>query len=572
MSFKMSREQYAQMYGPTTGDSVRLADTDLFIQIEKDYTKYGEEVVFGGGKVIRDGMGQHPLITREEDERVPDTVITNAIILDYTGIYKADIAIRDGKISGIGKAGNPLVQDQVDIIIGASTEVISGEGKIITAGAVDTHVHFINPDQFEVALSSGTTTLIGGGAGPGAGSRATTATPGKWHMETMLGALDAFPINVGLTGKGHAAARGPLAEQILAGAIGLKIHEDWGATPSVLDHALAVADEFDVQIALHADTLNEGGFFEDTMRAIKDRVIHMYHTEGAGGGHAPDLIKSAGYMNVLPASTNPTLPYTVNTIDEHLDMVMVAHNLNPSVPEDIAFADSRIRNESIAAEDILQDMGVFSMTSSDAQAMGRIGEVALRTWQTAHKMKKQRGIMEGDHEHADNNRVKRYVAKYTINPAIAHGISDYIGSVEVGKMADLVIWDPKFFGAKPEMTLKNGMVAQSIMGDPNATIPTPQPMIYRSMFGAFGKGLSHSSITFVSQAAYDNNIKEKLGLEKMVLPVHGIRELTKKDMKLNTATPKIDVDPQTYEVKIDGEVLTCDPVDEVPIGQRYFLF
>lgn len=572
MSFKMSREQYAQMYGPTTGDSVRLADTDLLIQVEKDYTKYGEEVVFGGGKVIRDGMGQHPLITREEDERVPDTVITNALILDYTGIYKADLAIRDGKISGIGKAGNPLVQDKVDIIIGASTEVISGEGKIITAGGIDTHVHFINPDQFEVALSGGTTTLIGGGAGPGAGSRATTATPGKWHIERMLGAMEAFPINVGLTGKGHAAASEPLAEQILAGAIGLKIHEDWGATPSTLDHALTVADEYDVQIALHADTLNEAGFFEDTMNAINDRLIHMYHTEGAGGGHAPDLIKSAGYMNVLPASTNPTLPYTINTIDEHLDMVMVAHNLNPSVPEDIAFADSRIRNESIAAEDILQDMGVFSMTSSDAQAMGRIGEVALRTWQTADKMKKQRGTMEGDHELSDNNRVKRYIAKYTINPAIAHGISDYVGSVEVGKMADLVIWDPQFFGVKPEMILKNGMAVQSLMGDPNATIPTPQPMLYRPMFGAFGKGLSHSSITFVSQAAYDNNIKEKLGLEKMVLPVHGIRQLTKKDMKLNSATPDIDVDPQTYEVKIDGEVLTCDPVDVVPMGQRYFLF
>lgn len=572
MSFKMSREQYAQMYGPTTGDSVRLADTDLFIQIEKDFTKYGEEVVFGGGKVIRDGMGQHPLISREEDERVPDTVITNAMVLDYTGIYKADIAIRDGSISGIGKAGNPLVQDKVDIIIGASTEVISGEGKIVTAGAIDTHVHFINPDQVDVALTGGTTTLIGGGAGPGAGSRATTATPGKWHIESMLGALEGLPINVGLTGKGHAVAREPLAEQILAGAIGLKIHEDWGATPSAVDHALTVADEFDVQIALHADTLNEGGFFEDTMKAIKDRVIHMYHTEGAGGGHAPDLIKSAGYMNVLPASTNPTLPYTINTIDEHLDMVMVAHNLNPSVPEDIAFADSRIRNESIAAEDILQDMGVFSMTSSDAQAMGRVGEVVMRTWQTADKMKKQRGVMEGDSKYSDNTRAKRYVAKYTINPAITHGISDYVGSIEVGKIADLVIWDPKFFGAKPEMILKNGMAVSSLMGDPNATIPTPQPMIYRPMFASYGKGLSNSSITFVSQAAYDNNIKEKLGLQKMVLPVHGIRHLTKKDMKLNTATPNIDVDPQTYEVKINGEVLTCEPVDTVPMGQRYFLF
>lgn len=572
MSFKMSREQYGQMYGPTTGDSVRLADTDLYIRVEKDYTKYGEEVVFGGGKVIRDGMGQHPLITREEDVRVPDTVITNALILDYTGIYKADIAIRDGKISGIGKAGNPLVQDDVDIIIAAGTEIISGEGRIITAGAIDTHVHFINPDQFEVALSAGTTTLIGGGAGPGAGSRATTATPGPWHMEQMLGALEDAPINVGLTGKGHAAAKAPLEEQILAGAIGLKIHEDWGATPSVLDHALKVADEYDVQIALHADTLNEAGFFEDTMEAINGRSIHMYHTEGAGGGHAPDLIKSAGYMNVLPASTNPTLPYTINTVDEHLDMVMVAHNLNPSVPEDIAFADSRIRTESIAAEDVLQDMGVFSMTSSDAQAMGRIGEVALRTWQTADKMKKQLGTMEGDSQYADNNRAKRYIAKYTINPALAHGISDYVGSIEVGKMADIVLWDPKFFGAKPEMILKNGMVVQSLMGDPNATIPTPQPMTYRSMFGAMGKGLKSSSITFVSQAAYDNNIKGRLGLEKMILPVHGIRHLTKKDMKLNDAMPNIEVDPQTYEVKIDGKVVTCEPVDVVPLGQRYFLF
>ncbi|PIC86359.1 urease subunit alpha [Sporosarcina sp. P20a] len=572
MSFKMDREQYAQMYGPTTGDSVRLADTDLFIQIEKDYTKYGEEVVFGGGKVIRDGMGQHPFITREEDERVPDTVITNVVVLDYTGIYKADLAIRDGKISGIGKAGNPLVQDKVDIIIGTSTEVISGEGKIITAGAIDTHVHFINPAQVDVALTAGTTTLIGGGAGPGDGSRATTSTPGAWHLHSMLKALDGQPINIGLTGKGHAAAGAPLAEQIIAGAIGLKVHEDWGATPSVLDHALRIADEYDVQVALHADTLNESGFFEDTIKAIDGRGIHMYHTEGAGGGHAPDLIKSAGMMNVLPASTNPTLPYTINTIDEHLDMVMVAHNLNPSVPEDIAFADSRIRNETIAAEDVLQDLGVFSMTSSDSQAMGRIGEVALRTWQVAHKMKKQLGVMEGDSEHSDNNRVKRYVAKYTINPAIAHGISEYIGSIEVGKMADLVLWDPKFFGVKPEMILKSGMAVFSLMGDANATIPTPQPMIYRPMYATLGKALSQSSITFVSQIAYDQGIKEKLGLEKVVLPVRNIRSLTKKDMKLNTATPHIDVDPQTYEVKIDGKLITCDPIDVVPMGQRYFLF
>ncbi|WP_373895066.1 urease subunit alpha [Virgibacillus sp. CBA3643] len=572
MSFKMSRDQYSQMYGPTTGDAVRLADTNLFIQVEKDFTTYGEEVVFGGGKTTRDGMGQHPRVAREDDERVPDTIITNVIVLDYTGIYKADLAIRDGLISGIGKGGNPLVQDNVDIIVGTSTEVISGEGKIITAGAIDTHVHFINPAQVDVALTGGTTTLIGGGAGPGAGSRATTATPGAWHMHTMLKALEGMPVNVGLTGKGHAAAEKPLAEQILAGAIGLKVHEDWGATPSVVDHALRVADKYDVQVALHADTLNEAGFFEDTMKAINGRGIHMYHTEGAGGGHAPDLIKSAGMKNVLPASTNPTLPYTVNTIDEHLDMVMVAHNLNPSVPEDIAFADSRIRSESIAAEDVLQDMGVFSMTSSDAEAMGRIGEVVLRTWQAADKMKMQLGSMEGDSKHKDNNRAKRYVAKYTINPAIAHGVSDYIGSIEVGKMADLVLWDPKFFGAKPEMILKNGVIASTLMGDANASIPTPQPMIYRPMYAAQGKALHQSSITFVSQAAYDNNIKETLGLEKMVRPVHGIRDLMKKDMKLNSETPDIDVDPQTYEVKINGEVVTCDPVDTVPMGQRYFLF
>lgn len=572
MSFRMPRDQYSQMYGPTTGDAVRLGDTDLFIEVEKDYTNYGEEVVFGGGKVIRDGMGQHPLITREEDERVPDTVITNALILDYTGIYKADVAIRDGNISEIGKAGNPLVQKGIDIIIGSGTEVISGEGKILTAGAIDTHVHFINPDQIDVALTNGTTTIIGGGAGPGDGSRATTATPGPWHIQRMLAACEGLPINIGLTGKGQAATEAPLSEQILAGAIGLKVHEDWGATPSAVDHALRVADKHDVQIALHADTLNEGGFFEDTMAAIGERVIHMYHTEGAGGGHAPDLIKSAGMMNVLPASTNPTLPYTVNTVDEHLDMVMVAHNLNPSVPEDVAFADSRIRSETIAAEDILQDRGVFSISSSDAQAMGRIGEVVLRTWQAADKMKKQRGALSGDDNHSDNNRAMRYVSKYTINPSIAHGVSDYIGSIEKGKMADLVLWDPKFFGAKPHMVLKNGMAVNALMGDPNASIPTPQPMNYRRMFASYGQALQKSSITFVSQEAYDQHIQEKLGLQKIVLPVHGIRNLTKKDMKHNSETPDIDVDPQTYEVKVNGEHITCDPVDTVSLGQRYFLF
>jgi urease subunit alpha len=570
MSFKMTRKQYAQMYGPTTGDSIRLADTDLLIQVEKDYTTYGEEVVFGGGKVIRDGMGQNPLATREDG--VPDVVITNAIILDYTGIYKADIAIRDGKIAGIGKAGNQLIMDNVDIVIGASTEIIAGEGMIVTAGGIDTHVHFINPTQVRTALASGVTTLIGGGTGPAAGSKATTVTPGAWHIHRMLEAAEGLPINVGFTAKGQAASEEPLIEQVRAGAIGLKVHEDWGATPSALDHALRVAEKYDVQVALHADTLNEAGFMENTMAALKDRVIHMYHTEGAGGGHAPDLIKSAGYMNVLPSSTNPTLPYTVNTVDEHLDMLMVCHHLNPSIPEDLAFADSRIRKETIAAEDILQDMGVFSMVSSDAQAMGRVGEVILRTWQTADKMKKQRGTMEGDSELSDNNRAKRYVAKYTINPAITHGISEYVGSIEVGKIADLVVWNPAFFGVKPEMVLKSGFVVEGMMGDANASIPTPQPVISRPMYGQIGKALFSTSITFVSQAAFDDKVHEKLGLQKKVLPVHGIRKLTKKDMKLNSETPEITVDPQTYEVKVNGELITCEPVDTVPMGQRYFLF
>ncbi|WP_053362632.1 urease subunit alpha [Bacillus sp. FJAT-27251] len=570
MSFKMPRKQYAQMYGPTTGDSIRLADTDILIQIEKDHTTYGDEVVFGGGKVIRDGMGQHPLATRGDG--IADLVITNAVILDYTGIYKADIGIRDGKIAGIGKAGNPLIMDKVDIVIGAGTEIIAGEGMIVTAGGIDTHVHFINPTQIRTALTAGLTTLIGGGTGPAAGSKATTVTPGPWHMHKMLQAAEGLPINVGFTSKGQATTEEPLAEQVRAGAIGLKVHEDWGATASALDYALRVADKYDVQVALHADTLNEGGFMENTMAAIKDRVLHMYHTEGAGGGHAPDLIKSASYMNILPSSTNPTLPYTINTVDEHLDMLMVCHHLNPSIPEDLAFADSRIRRETIAAEDILQDMGVFSMTSSDAQAMGRIGEVILRTWQVADKMKKQRGSLEGDTEYSDNNRAKRYVAKYTINPAITHGISEYVGSVEVGKIADLVIWNPAFFGVKPEMTLKNGFVVEGLMGDANASIPTPQPVIYRPMYAQYGKALSSSSITFISQAAFDDKVHEKLGLQKMILPVRGIRNLTKKDMKLNSETPDITVDPQTYEVRVNGELITCEPVDTVPMGQRYFLF
>lgn len=570
MSFKMPRKQYAEMFGPTTGDSIRLADTNLFIQIEKDFTTYGEEVVFGGGKVIRDGMGQHPLVTRGDG--IPDTVITNVVILDYTGIYKADLALRDGKIFAIGKAGNPLVMNGVDIVIGASTDIIAGEGMIVTAGGIDTHVHFINPAQVDVALTSGLTTLIGGGTGPTAASRATTVTPGEWNIHRMLEAIEGLPINVGLTGKGQAATEEPLAEQVRAGLIGLKVHEDWGATPSAIDHALSVAEKYDVQVALHADTLNESGFVEDTMAAIKDRVIHMYHTEGAGGGHAPDLIKSASFNNVLPSSTNPTLPYTVNTVDEHLDMLMVCHHLNPSVPEDIAFADSRIRKETIAAEDILQDMGIFSMTSSDAQAMGRVGEVVLRTWQVADKMKLQRGSLQGDSKLADNNRAKRYIAKYTINPAITHGISDYVGSIEVGKIADLVLWSPAFFGVKPELVLKSGLVVHGMMGDANASIPTPQPIISRPMYATTGKALQKSSITFVSQAAYEDKVHEKLGLEKLILPVKGIRTLTKKDMKLNSETPEISVDPQTYEVRVNGEHITCDPVDKVPMGQRYFLF
>ncbi|GLI04839.1 urease subunit alpha [Paenibacillus tyrfis] len=570
MSFSMSRRQYADMYGPTTGDAVRLADTELFIEIEKDYTQYGEEAKFGGGKSVRDGMGQHPLAVRAEG--VMDVVITNAIIVDYTGIYKADIGIRDGKIAGIGKSGNPLVMDGVDLIIGAGTEIIAGEGKIVTAGGIDTHIHFINPMQVEAALSSGVTTLIGGGTGPAEGTKATTCTPGEWNIYRMLEAAEGFPINVGFLGKGNGSAEEPLAEQVRAGAIGLKIHEDWGATASTIDHALRVADEYDVQVAIHTDTLNEFGFVEDTIAAINGRVIHTFHTEGAGGGHAPDIIKMAGYANVLPASTNPTRPFTVNTIDEHLDMLMVCHHLSPKVPEDIAFADSRIRRETIAAEDILHDLGIISIMSSDSQAMGRVAEVIMRTWQTADKMKKQRGKLPGDTGVGDNERVKRYVAKYTINPAIAQGIGSYVGSIETGKIADLVFWEPAFFGVKPEMVMKNGMIVHSLMGDANASIPTPQPILYRPMFASYGKALQSSSITFVSQAAYDLGVHEKLGLQKMVLPVHGIRHVSKKDMKHNAETPEITVDAQTYEVRVDGELLTCEPVDVVPMAQRYFLF
>ncbi len=565
----MSRRQYADMFGPTVGDAVRLADTELFIEIEKDFTTYGDEVKFGGGKVIRDGMGQHPLATRNE---AADLVLTNAIILDYTGIYKADIGIKDGLIQTIGKAGNPLLMDEVDIIIGASTEVIAAEGKILTAGGIDAHIHFICPQQIETALASGVTTMIGGGTGPATGTKATTCTPGAWHIERMLEAAEAFPMNIGFLGKGNASAKEPLIEQIEAGAIGLKLHEDWGTTASAIDKSLQVADEYDVQIAIHTDTLNEGGFVEDTIAAIGDRVIHTYHTEGAGGGHAPDIMEMASFPNVLPSSTNPTRPYTVNTLEEHLDMLMVCHHLDPSVPEDIAFADSRIRKETIAAEDILHDLGVFSMISSDSQAMGRVGEVITRTWQTADKMKKQRGKLDGDSEVGDNARVKRYVAKYTINPAIAHGISEYVGSIETGKMADLVLWEPAFFGIKPDLIVKGGLIAHSLMGDPNASIPTPQPVLYRPMFASYGKARAKTSLTFVSKAAYENKVGEKLGLQKLLKPVKNIRQLKKTDMKLNGEMPKIEVDPQTYEVKVDGQMITCEAAEVVPMAQRYFLF
>lgn len=569
MSFEMSRQQYADMFGPTTGDCVRLADTDLWIEIEKDFTVYGDEVKFGGGKVIRDGMGQHPLATRSESM---DLVLTNAIIVDYTGIYKADIGIKDGKIAAIGKAGNPLLMDGVNITIGAATEIIAAEGKIVTAGGIDAHIHFICPQQIETALSSGITTMIGGGTGPATGTNATTCTPGEWNIYRMLEAAEAFPMNLGFLGKGNASSKEPLAEQIRAGAIGLKLHEDWGTTAAAIDTSLQVADEYDVQVAIHTDTLNEGGFVEHTLRAINGRVIHTYHTEGAGGGHAPDIIKVASFPNILPSSTNPTRPYTKNTLDEHLDMLMVCHHLDPSVPEDIAFADSRIRKETIAAEDILHDLGVFSMISSDSQAMGRVGEVILRTWQTADKMKKQFGKLPEEKGRGDNFRVKRYIAKYTINPAITHGIHQYVGSVEVGKLADLVVWHPAFFGVKPELVLKGGMIAYSVMGDPNASIPTPQPVIYRPMFASYGKSLYNTSITFVSKAALELEIPQKLNLQKMIRPVENIRNLSKHDMVHNDAMPKIEVDPQTYEVKVDGKLITCEPAEIVPMAQRYFLF
>ncbi|MEH7335293.1 urease subunit alpha [Neobacillus drentensis] len=569
MSFHMPRKQYADMFGPTVGDAVRLADTDLFIEIEKDYTTYGDEVKFGGGKVIRDGMGQHPLVTRAESV---DLVLTNAMIVDYTGIYKADIGVKDGKIVEIGKAGNPLLMDKVDIVIGASTEVIAAEGKIVTAGGIDAHIHFICPQQIETALSSGVTTMIGGGTGPATGTNATTCTPGPWNIHRMLQAAEEFPMNLGFLGKGNASDEAPLKEQIEAGAIGLKLHEDWGTTAAAIDTSLKVADQYDVQVAIHTDTLNEGGFVEDTLAAIDGRVIHTYHTEGAGGGHAPDIIKAASFPNILPSSTNPTRPYTINTLEEHLDMLMVCHHLDPEVPEDIAFADSRIRKETIAAEDILHDIGVFSMISSDSQAMGRVGEVITRTWQTADKMKKQHGKLAEDQGVGDNFRVKRYIAKYTINPAWTHGIADYVGSIETGKLADLVVWDPAFFGVKPELILKGGMIAHSLMGDPNASIPTPQPVIYRPMFASFGSAKYQTSMTFVSQAAFKKGVHETLGLKKIVKPVSGIRQLTKKSMVFNGETPEIEVDPQTYEVKVNGELITCEPAEVVPMAQRYFLF
>lgn len=568
MTLRLSRRAYAEMYGPTTGDRIRLADTELLIEIERDYTIYGEEVKFGGGKVIRDGMGQSQLSAAD----VADTVITNAVILDHWGIVKADIAIKHGRIAAIGKAGNPDIQPGVTIAIGAATEIIAGEGLIVTADGIDTHIHFISPQQIDEALASGVTTMIGGGTGPATGTNATTCTPGPWHMERMLQAADGWPINLGFLGKGNASRPQPLVEQIEAGAIGLKLHEDWGTTPAAIDNCLAVADDTDTQVAIHTDTLNEGGFVEATVAAFKGRTIHTYHTEGAGGGHAPDILKVCGEPNVLPSSTNPTRPYTINTLDEHLDMLMVCHHLDPSIAEDLAFAESRIRRETIAAEDILHDLGALSMLSSDSQAMGRVGEVIIRTWQTAHKMKVQRGALAEDSVRHDNFRAKRYVAKYTINPALTHGIAHEVGSIEPGKWADLVLWEPAFFGIKPAMILKGGMIALAQMGDPNASIPTPQPVHYREMFATRGGALARTSLTFVSQLALDAGIGQRYGLAKRLVPVRGCRTVTKNDMIHNAWRPAISVDPETYDVVADGTLLTCEPAAVLPMAQRYFLF
>jgi urease subunit alpha len=566
----LPRSAYADMFGPTTGDRIRLADTSLVIEVEKDFTTYGEEVKFGGGKVIRDGMGQGQA-TRAAG--AVDTVITNAVILDHWGVVKADIGLKDGRIAAIGKAGNPDVQPNVSIIIGPGTEVIAGEGKIITAGGFDSHIHFICPQQIEEALMSGITTMLGGGTGPATGTFATTCTPGPWHIARMIEAADAFPMNLAFTGKGNASKPGALEEMILAGACALKLHEDWGTTPAAIDCCLSVADAYDVQVMIHTDTLNESGFVEDTIAAFKGRTIHAFHTEGAGGGHAPDIIKVAGMPNVLPSSTNPTRPYTVNTIDEHLDMLMVCHHLDPSIPEDLAFAESRIRKETIAAEDILHDIGALSIMSSDSQAMGRVGEVIIRTWQTAHKMKTQRGALPDDRGGNDNFRARRYVAKYTINPAIAHGVSRHIGSVEPGKLADLVVWTPAFFGVKPDLVIKGGAIAAALMGDPNASIPTPQPVHYRPMFGAYGRALASTSLTFVSQAAVENGLAARLGVQKQLVAVENVRGgIGKKSMILNDATPVIEVDPETYDVRADGELLVCEPAKVLPMAQRYFLF
>jgi urease subunit alpha len=567
MSVRIGRQAYAEMFGPTVGDRVRLADTELWIEVEKDFTIYGEEVKFGGGKVIRDGMGQSQLVSA----KVADTVITNALIVDHWGIVKADIGIKNGLIWKIGKAGNPDIQPGITIPIGAGTEIIAGEGTIVTAGGIDTHIHFICPQQIEEALMSGVTTMIGGGTGPATGTFATTCTPGPWHMHSMLAAAEAFPMNLGFLGKGNASQPAPLKEQIEAGAIGLKLHEDWGTTPAAIDNCLSVADKMDVQVAIHTDTLNESGFVETTVAAMKGRAICTFHTEGAGGGHAPDIIKVCGEPNVLPSSTNPTMPYTVNTIAEHLDMLMVCHHLDPAIAEDVAFAESRIRKETIAAEDILHDLGAFSMMSSDSQAMGRVGEVIIRTWQTAHKMKVQRGSLKGDPKESDNARVKRFVAKYTINPAIAHGVSHVVGSITEGKLADLVLWKPAFFGVKPSLIIKGGMIAAAAMGDPNASIPTPQPVHYRPMFGSFGKAL-RTSLTFVSKAALKNPAIEVLGLSKPLEAIRNVRKIGKKDMVLNDWQPKIEVDAETYEVRADGELLVCEPAKVLPMAQRYFLF